>query len=100
MPAIRVSVAHDLSQDEALERIRKAVDAAKRQNSEKVSGLKETWDGYRAEFSGSAMGNSVNASIAIEPEEVVVSGKLPFIALPFKGKIESAIQGVLKRVLA
>jgi hypothetical protein len=100
MPTIRVAVPHKLTQDEALKRIKKTVAEAKKQNSDKVSDLKETWDGYEGEFSGSAMGHDVSGSVAVEPAAVVVTGKLPFIALPFKGKIESGIEGMLKRLLA
>jgi Putative polyhydroxyalkanoic acid system protein (PHA_gran_rgn) len=100
MPTIRVAVPHKLTQDEALKRIKKTIAEAKKKNSDKVSELKETWDGYEGEFSGSAMGYDVGGGIAIEPAQVVVTGKLPFIAIPFKGKIESGIEGMLKRLLA
>ena len=100
MPTIRVSVPHKLTQDEALKRVRKAIDAAKKQHPEKVPDLKETWDGYEGSFSGSAMGNSLAGTLAVEPDEVTVEGKLPLLAMPFKGKIESAIQDTLKRLLA
>jgi hypothetical protein len=100
MPTIRVSVPHKLTQDEALKRIKKTIAEAKKKNSDKVSELTETWDGYEGEFSGSAMGYDVGGGIAIEPGQVVVTGKLPFIAIPFKGKIESGIEGMLKHLLA
>ena len=58
MPTIRVAVPHQLSQDEALQRIQRAIAQAKSQNPDKIRDLKESWDGYVGAFSGKAMGYS------------------------------------------
>jgi Putative polyhydroxyalkanoic acid system protein (PHA_gran_rgn) len=100
MPSIHVSVSHQLTQADALKRIKKAITEAKKQNPEKIRELNEKWDGYVGNFSGAAMGHSVAASVAVNSGEVTVDGKLPLLATPFKGKIEGAIQEMLKRLLA
>ena len=100
MPSIHVSVSHKLTQADALKRIQKAVTEAKKQNPEKVRELNESWEGYVGNFSGTAMGHSVAASVAVNPGEVTVDGKLPLLATPFKGTIEAAIQDMLTRLLA
>lgn len=100
MPRIHVSVSHQLTQTGALERIKKAITAAKRQNPDKVQELNENWEGYLGNFSGKAMGHSVAATVAVNSREVTVDGKLPLLAAPFKGKIETAIQDMLRRLLA
>jgi hypothetical protein len=100
MPHIHVSVSHPLTQADALKRIKKAITEAKTQNPEKVRELNESWEGAVGNFSGTAMGHSVAASVTVNSGEVTVDGKLPLLATPFKGKIERAIQDMLRRVLA
>ena len=100
MPQIHVSVSHELTQADALKRIKKAVSELQKKNPEKVRDLKERWEGSVGSFSGTAMGHSVAASVAVNTGEVTVDGKLPLLATPFKGKIETAIQDMLKRLLA
>jgi hypothetical protein len=100
MPRIRVSVSHQLTQADALKRIKKAITEAKKQNPEKVRELNESWEGYVGNFSGTAMGHSLAASVTVNSGEVTVDGKLPLLATPFKGKIETAIQDMLRRLLA
>ena len=100
MPRIHVSVSHQLTQADALERVKKAITEAKKQNPDKVRELNERWEGSVGNFSGTAMGHQVAASVAVNSEEVTVDGKLPLLATPFKGKIEAAIQDMLRRLLA
>jgi Putative polyhydroxyalkanoic acid system protein (PHA_gran_rgn) len=100
MPNIQVSVPHQLSQDEALKRIQRAIAQTKAQNPDKIGDLKETWDGYEGAFSASAMGYSASGTISVNPAEVTVQSTLPPIAVMFKGKIEGAIRDMLTRLLA
>jgi hypothetical protein len=100
MPRIHISVPHQLTQADALVRIKKAIREAKKQNPDKVRELNEHWEGHVGSFSGTAMGHSVTATVAINSAEVTVDAKLPLLATPFKGGIESAIQDMLRRLLA
>ncbi len=99
MASMRVSVSHQLTQAEALKRIKRAIAHAKKENSDKVRDLEENWNGYVGSFAASAVGHSVTGSVAIDPAEVIVTGKLPFFAMPFKRKIEAAIEDMLARLL-
>ncbi len=99
MPTIRVSIPHQLSQDEALKRIQRGIAQAKSQNPDKVRDLEESWNGYEGTFSAKAMGYSATASILVDPSEVTVESALPLIASPFKGKIEAALRDMLTRLL-
>ncbi len=100
MPSIHVSVPHQISQDEALKRIQRAIAQAKDQNPDKVRELKENWNGYAGTFSASAMGYSASGSVAVNPSDVVVETTLPLIASPFKSTIEAQIRETLARLLA
>jgi hypothetical protein len=100
MPGLKVSVAHKLSQDEALRRVKAAIADAKKEYAEQVDDLQESWDGYNGTFSATAMGQRVSGSLAVNPSDVIVQGKLPLIALPFKGKFEAMIREQVAAILA
>jgi Putative polyhydroxyalkanoic acid system protein (PHA_gran_rgn) len=100
MPKLHLSIPHQLPQDEALKRIHRAIGHAKNQNSDKIRGLEERWDGYTGTFSGKAMGYSATGTLTVNPTDVVVESNLPIFASPFKSKIEAAITDMLTRLLA
>jgi hypothetical protein len=100
MPNLMVSVSHQLSQDEALRRIRAGVAQAKVQHADKISDLRQSWDGYVGAFDVSGMGQKASGTVAVNPSDVTVQIKLPFAASLFKSKIESGIRDALSRILA
>jgi Putative polyhydroxyalkanoic acid system protein (PHA_gran_rgn) len=100
MPKLHVSVPHQLSQEDALKRVQKAIASAKDQNSDKIRGLQESWDGFTGTFSGKAMGYSAKGTLTVNPKDVVVESDLPLFASPFKSKLEAAITDMLTRLLA
>jgi hypothetical protein len=100
MPKIKASVPHELTQDEALRRIKTRTAKIKAQYSGMVSDLSENWDGYIGAFSGSARGFSVSGNLTVDPSVVTVKIALPLVALPLKGKIEARIRSELTTLLA
>jgi hypothetical protein len=100
MPGLIVSVSHRLSQDEALRRIKAVVAHAKVQYSDKISDLHESWNGYVGAVEASGMGQKGSGTVAVNPSDVTVHITLPFAALLFKSRIESAIRDTLMRILA
>jgi hypothetical protein len=100
IPGLVVSVSHQLSQDEALRRIRAAVAQAKVQSSGKINHLRESWNGYVGAFEVSGMGQTATGNVAVNPSDVTIQIKLPFAASLFKSKIESGIRDTLTRILA
>src|SRR4029077_11951108 len=89
MPKLSVSVPFQIPQDEALRRIQTRIAQIKAQDSSTVGDLSENWNGYVGTFSGSARGVSVVGILTVNPSDVTVEIPLPFIALPFKGLIET-----------
>jgi hypothetical protein len=100
MSDLMVSVNHRLSQDEALRRIQAVVAQATVQHSDKISDLRQSWDGYVGAFDVSGMGQKASGTVAVNPSDVTVQIKLPFAASLFKSKIESGIRDSLTRILA
>ena len=100
MPKLDRTVPHRLSQDEALRRIQGLLGEIKTQFTEKVSDLREEWDGDTSKFSFSAMGFSVSGTLTVKPSEVELSGDLPLAAAFLKGKIEATIRERAETLLA
>ena len=100
MSDLVVSVNHRLTQDDALRRIQAVVAHAKVQYADKISDLRDSWNGYAGAFDVSGMGQKASGTVAVNPSDVTVQIKLPFAASLFKPKIESGIRDALTRILA
>jgi hypothetical protein len=92
MPKLNMTIPHQLTQDEALKRIKSLFGEIKNQFADKISNLREEWNEYTDTFSFSVMGFSVSGTLSVNLCEVELSGNLPFAVSFFKRKIESTIQ--------
>lgn len=95
-----MTVSHRLTQDEATKRIKTLLSEVKNRFADKISDLREEWNGNTGTFSFSAMGFSVSGTLTVKSSEVELSGTLPFAAMFFKGKIESTIREQARTKLA
>lgn len=100
MAKLNMAVSHRLSQDEALKRIKTLLGEVKTQFADKISDLREEWNGNTGKFSFSAMGFSVSGILTVNLSKVELSGNLPFAASFFKGKIESTLRERAETLLA
>ena len=100
MPSMSVSVPHKLSQEEATTRLKKFVSEMKTQFGSQAKNLSESWESNKGTFSFEVMGMSLSGVLNIEPDQVRMDGQFPMTALPFKGKIESAVRDKLQQLLA
>jgi hypothetical protein len=100
MAKLNMSIPHHLSQDEALNRIKRLLGQVKQQYADRVTDLRESWEGNVGTFSFSAMGFSVSGTLNVTPSDVELNGNLPFAAGLFKGKIEQTIRERAEELLA
>lgn len=100
MARLNMSVPHQLSQEEAMRRIKGLLNKVKSEHSDKISDLQEEWTDNVGRFSFSAMGFSVSGTLAVTPADIQFSGDLPFAASFFKGKIETTIRDRATELLA
>ncbi len=100
MPNLTISVPHQLTQEEALGRVKRGIAHLKTQYSSQMNNLQESWDGNVGKFSFSALGFPVSGVGTVNPQDVTADIDLPFAAAPFKGKIESALREKLTNLLA
>jgi Putative polyhydroxyalkanoic acid system protein (PHA_gran_rgn) len=100
VPDLDISVPHQLSQDEALSRLKSAIADAKAEHSSKIQELREEWNGYAGTLRVTAMGQSLEVVLTVNPSDIRVQSKLPFLASMFRGQIEEAIRQQGGKLLA
>jgi hypothetical protein len=93
-------VAHHLTQDEAVKRIKSLFSDVKMRCADQISDLHEEWDGNTGKIEFSARGLRVSGTLTVKTSQVEISGKLPFAAIFLKKKIEAAIEDHMKTLLA
>jgi hypothetical protein len=91
MPKIKLSVPHQVGQDEARRRISKLIADTRGQFGDKVSNLEESWNGNVENFRFRAMGFDVDGQLDVQPAEVRIKVNIPWAAVLFKDRVESEI---------
>lgn len=100
MPKFNVHVPHTLSQQEATERLDRFVDVLRDKFQDSVSELEQSWEGNTLKFGFKSYGIPLSGKIDVSDSALDVDGDLPFTAMMFKGKIESAIREQLTRLVS
>jgi hypothetical protein len=100
MPDLKISIPHQLTQDEALRRLKSAIADAKKQYGEKIDELQESWSGNSGTLNVTAMGQKLAVILRVNSSDVTVQSALPMIAMMFRGKIEAAIRQEGTKLLA
>lgn len=99
MPKFSVTVPHSLPREEVVERLTRFADILREKFKDSVSDLEQKWDGEDVVFGFKSFGMTIAGRIKIEENQLDVNGDLPFSAMMFKGKIESAIREQLDRLM-
>jgi len=99
MPKISLSVRHQLSQEEAKQRLARLAAEVRAKNSGHVTDIAESWNGYVDTFSFRALGFSVSGSVEVREAEVVVEMKVPLAALMFKSRVEREVLAHARQAL-
>jgi hypothetical protein len=98
MVRFNIVVPHRLSRAEALRHIQNEIEALKGPYGDKITGLQDNWNSNSYVFR-EAMGFAVLAAERVIPLQLELDGELPWLALPFKGKIEATIRERLRTIL-
>jgi hypothetical protein len=100
MPKLTLTFPHSYSRDEVIVRLRRFADTLKERYPEYFSDLHESWENGRARIEGTVMGFSATGEIEADEREARLSLSYPFVALPFRGKIEAVIREAAEEILA
>ena len=100
MASLNIKIPHHLTQDEALARIKSLLVRIKQEQKDKISDVKEEWEGSSGSFQFRSFGQNLAGVIDVNPSNVEINGKLPLTLSLFKGKIEELIRDKAKDLLA
>ena len=98
MPKFNVSVDHETPLPDAIAKLKNFSEQIRKDSPVELTDVTENWDtNGNLEFAFKAMGMTISGSVVTSDSQVVVAGKLPFAAVPFRGQIEQQIK---KQVLS
>ncbi len=100
MPKISLSVAHQLGQETAKNRISGLLADSRERFAGQISHVSESWNGYVDEISFKGLGFSVTGKIDVQPAQVLIELNLPLAAYPLKGRVEKEILAHARELLA
>lgn len=92
---------HQHTKEEAYEIVDGLLEGLEDKYSEMVKNPFRSWNSEhdRMNFSFRARGFNITGNIQLQEMAVVLEGKLPLLARPFKGEIESRIKEKLEEIL-
>jgi hypothetical protein len=99
MSNFSISIAHNLPQEEAIKRIKSGLEDLKKRYEDNISDMHEEWKGSICEFGLSISGFSGKGSIDVKESQIEISANLPFAAVLFKSRIETAVREQMKEML-
>lgn len=100
MSQLDISVPHQLTQEEALERIKNLLSRLQQEQKEIIADVKEEWNGNEGTFSFTAKGFALSGNIAVGTQDVTIQSELPFMLSFFKGKIAEVIKEKAGEILS
>jgi hypothetical protein len=100
MPELNVSIPHQLTRQEALQRVKSVLEKVKSQHEDRISNLKQAWTDNSGKFSFSIMGFAVSGILTVYETSVELNSDIPLAAVLFKGKIKSLIEQEGEKLLA
>jgi hypothetical protein len=99
MPNLNMVIPHQLSQDEALKRIKVMLHKLKTEHPDKIHEVNEHWTGYSGEVAFTAQSFLFSGTITVEPTQIKLEADLPLMAMLFKTKIEETIRIEAEKLL-
>lgn len=95
-----VSVPHQLSKEEALNRIKSLVQQLKAQYGNQVSNVSEKWDDDRCDFSLKMKMFKLSGSILVDDSSAEIRCTMPAGTGRFEGKAKALIEEQAKKLLS
>jgi len=97
---MRIEYKHRLNNEEAYLRVEQSLRNLKQEYSDQIKNIKTNWTSgnKRMSFSMEIMGFGTSGEIYLQNSQIILDGKLPFLAKPFSGKIEGMIKRELEKV--
>lgn len=100
MPEFNTEISHGLGKEQATEKLKTFLDKVSEKYKDQVSELEGEWADNVLNFALTTFGFKIDGVLTVEEDVARLSGKLPFAAAMFKGKIESSIASELEKALS
>lgn len=88
---MRVAVSHNTTRDNARRIVEQKLGQMLSQFGSRAD-VEHAWEGDMLRFKGKASGFSVEGTLEVTDQVVIIDGKLPLMAKPFEGRIRSTIE--------
>jgi len=92
MPSLQVEINHQLTKDQAKERLKKFVNEIFNKYKHDISELKINWVDDKNEFSFLKAGMKISGSLTIHPNLIIVKSQIPFAFYFMKSQIIKIIK--------
>ncbi|HEX8173050.1 MAG TPA: polyhydroxyalkanoic acid system family protein [Thermoanaerobaculia bacterium] len=89
---MRVAVPHNTTRESARRIVDQRLGQLLGQFGQHADDVQHEWTGDTLRFKGKARGLSVEGTVEVTEAAVIIDGKLPFLAMPFEGKIREAVE--------
>ena len=99
MPQFNVTVPHAMSREDARTKLEKFSEFLQQKFQGQVKNVEESWDGDTLNFAFRTYGINLKGNIAVNDNDLKLTGELPFSAMMFRGKIETAIREQLEHLV-
>lgn len=101
MPKFKLTIKHTLDKDEAKKRLRQQLESILRKKiGEDIVILNFSWIGHTADMSFLAGAKTISFSLQVKRNSVLIDGKLPLSALPFRKRIKQDLLNIGNAILS
>jgi hypothetical protein len=97
--ALYIKIPHHFTEEDALKRTKKLLQETKKEYSDEIKNLKESWKANKGAFSFTIRGYDLSGTIVVSTKNVEINGELPGMLSFFKGKIEKIIKERAQEVM-
>jgi putative polyhydroxyalkanoate system protein len=99
MPHVKVEIPHQLGEEEAARRLKDKSDLLRESYGSQISDLQQQWNGNVLSYSFKTMGVAIKGSLTAGPSDVKIDVELPWLAMAFRGTIESKVRDEVGKLL-
>ena len=96
---MNISIPHELSQPEAMSRIKNLFNKIKEEQKSNIQELTEEWTENGGSFKLRSMGFEITGNVEVLPFAVEITAKLPVALTMFQGAIKGMIEKEAKKLL-
>jgi len=88
---MQIAVPHHTTRAKARGLVEQKLGGLLAQFGQHAQDMEHEWTGDTLRFRGKAKGMKIDGSVDITDTEVILDAKLPFMALPFEGRIKETV---------